>query len=250
MISVSIVSHGQRTLVAQAMQRMAECIKTEDIEVLITLNIDEPEPDWPAPYPFPITLMRNPLPKGFGANHNGAFQRAKGDWFCVMNPDILLMDDPFALLVATAERHGAALVAPCVVAPDGAQEDSIRKFPTPLGLLLKALLGRDGRYRCDPGSPPFAADWVGGMFMLFRSDTFRSVKGFDEGFFLYYEDVDICARLWKAGQRVFVCPQARVIHDAQRASHRNLRFLRWHINSLVRYLGKHWLRLPTRKERS
>ena len=82
------------------------------------------------------------------------------------------------------------------------------------------------------------------MFMLFRAEAFFRVGGFDEDFFLYYEDVDICTRLWKDGSRVLACPGAQVIHEARRASRRNVRYMRWHAASLLRYLGKYWLRLP------
>ena len=59
------------------------------------------------------------------------------------------------------------------------------------------------------------------MFMLVRSADYMAVGGFDEGFFLYYEDVDICARLWRSGRKVVICPEAIVVHDARRASRYN-----------------------------
>ena len=107
------------------------------------------------------------------------------------------------------------------------------------------MLGlNDGRYPFSVGDETFSANWVGGMFMLFRAEDYRRVGGFDEGFFLYYEDVDICTRLWATGSRVRACPKAQVIHNARRTSRRTLRYMGWHASSMVRYLGKHWLRFP------
>lgn len=80
--------------------------------------------------------------------------------------------------------------------------------------------------------------------MLFRANDFGAINGFDEKFFLYYEDVDICTRLWKANKRIELVLQASVIHKAQHMSHRNLRYLLWHLTSMVRYFLKHWLRFP------
>lgn len=80
--------------------------------------------------------------------------------------------------------------------------------------------------------------------MLFRSEDFRRLQGFDEKFFLYYEDVDICARAWKSGMKVLACPSVSVIHDAQRASRRNLQHMKWHAASMMRYFWKHAGRLP------
>jgi hypothetical protein len=82
-------------------------------------------------------------------------------------------------------------------------------------------------------------DWVAGMFMLFAKKTFERLNGFNERYFLYYEDVDICARLNLAGLKVMVNPAARVVHYAQHSSHRSLKYLRWHISSLYRFLTSH-----------
>jgi hypothetical protein len=84
------------------------------------------------------------------------------------------------------------------------------------------------------------------MFMLFQSKTFREIGGFDERYFLYYEDADICTRLWRQGRPVMIVPEAEVIHDAQRRSHRNLRYLKWHLGSMARYLWRYAGRLPRR----
>ena len=79
-------------------------------------------------------------------------------------------------------------------------------------------------------------DWIAGMFMAFHEDAFRAVRGFDERFFLYYEDVDICRRLRRAGYVVVYDPRSSVIHDARRASRRNVRLMAIHAASALRYL--------------
>jgi GT2 family glycosyltransferase len=77
------------------------------------------------------------------------------------------------------------------------------------------------------------------MFMLFRAETLRSMGGFDERYFLYYEDVDLCARLREAGYEVAVCTEASAIHAARRESRRNLRFAKWHLRSALRFFTSH-----------
>jgi GT2 family glycosyltransferase len=71
--------------------------------------------------------------------------------------------------------------------------------------------------------------------MLFRSEAFSAIGGFDEGYHLYIEDVDICTRLRLAGWTLRQCPGASVIHDARKQSHRSLKFTRWHIAGMLRY---------------
>jgi hypothetical protein len=243
-ISISVVSHGQGDLVSDVLADLARFSDSVRIEVILTRNIPERLPFAAGDLPYPVVMVENDLPKGFGANHNAAFRLKKREWFCVLNPDIRMLENPFSVLLEAIERQHAAVIAPAVLSPAGHVEDSIRRFPTPLSLAAK-MLGRGGeRYSFAVGDESFAADWVGGMFMLFRAEDYHRVGGFDEGFFLYYEDVDICTRLWKAGRSVLACPKAQVIHDARRASRRNLRYMGWHARSMGRYLCKHWLRMP------
>jgi len=247
-ISISIVSHGQGELVTQALADLARMANPESFEVILTKNIPEQLPFTTSDHPFPLRILQNEHPKGFGANHNAAFRQANGQFFCVMNPDIRIESDPFPALLDCLAETGAALVAPRVFSPKGSIEDSARHFPTPANLLAKALGRKDGAYRLPGENKNQQVDWIAGMFMLFKVQAYRDIGGFDEGFFLYYEDVDICVRLWKCGCRVVLCPATQVIHDARRSSRKNLRYLRWHLASLFRYLGKHWMRLPESKK--
>ncbi len=71
--------------------------------------------------------------------------------------------------------------------------------------------------------------------MLLPSEAFAAVGGFDERYHLYYEDVDLCARLRLAHRDVVLCPTVEILHDARRESHRNLRYLGWHVRSMLRF---------------
>src|SRR5690606_29874744 len=102
-------------------------------------------------------------------------------------------------------------------------------------LIAKALGLKDGRYAVRADDPSFFPEWVAGMFMLFRSDAYARLGGFDEKFFLYYEDVDICARIWRQGMKIIACPSATVTHDARRDSRKKLRYMYWHLKSMARY---------------
>lgn len=127
------------------------------------------------------------------------------------------------------------MVAPCVLGTDGSAEDSARHFPT-ITKILKKIFTKNWSSDYVLQDKPIDVDWAAGMFMLFPRNVFSQVNGFNQRYFLYYEDVDICARLHLAGLRVLVCPSARVVHHAQHSSHRNLKYLRWHVASLVKFL--------------
>jgi hypothetical protein len=239
MISVSIVSHGHGAMVDKLIQQLGAC--PEVGQIILTRNIPETSALQPT---GTLEIINNQAPAGFGANHNEAFKRCREPFFCVVNPDIELSENPLPGLLACLAGDGVALVAPLVFTPDGRVEDSIRHFPTLSSLFGKAVLGVDGRYIVVAGQEPFCPEWVAGMFMLFSCAGFKEVGGFDTGFFLYYEDVDICARLWKSGAKIVACPSVGVTHAAQRESHRKWCFLRRHLASMVRYFYKHLGRLP------
>lgn len=242
MIAVSIVSHGHGAMVSRLINQLLKFPEVE--QILVTFNVPEV---LELPNDARIRVLRNEQAKGFAANHNVAFGLCTKPFFCPLNPDIELSENPYPALLAAMRDGRVGMVAPRVDSVVGQHEDSWRRFPTVRSLLIKALGRGDGRYALPADESPFSPEWVAGMFMLFRSAAFQKLNGFDEGFFLYYEDVDICVRLSKAGFVLLACPAVRVVHDAQRDSHRNWRHLRWHLASMFRYFRKHWGRLP-RKE--
>lgn len=233
MVTVSIVSHGHGAMVERLVVQLLEC--PEATQIIVTRNIPELTEFSSCDR---VSIIENSMPKGFGANHNSAFSNCRSDFYCVLNPDICLLSNPFPMLLQEIMTTNCGVVAPAVLGVKGDLEDSIRHFPTPYSLLAKLLCLSDGCYSYDFGGIAFDVDWVGGMFMLFRSDLFSRLHGFDEGYFLYYEDVDICARIWKSNSRVVACPAISVIHNAHRASRRNWQHMRWHLNSMLRYFYK------------
>jgi len=244
MITVSIVSHQHGVMVTQLLNQLL--LFPEVTKVILTLNVNE---ELDSPISDRLVIIRNQLPKGFGANHNAAFQACDTTYFCVLNPDVVLATSPFPTLLKQFSDPQVALVGPLVVAPDGRVEDSIRTFPTPLSLLLKAVGLSEGRYSVTYGQDNLAPDWIAGMFMLFRSNSFASLNGFDERFFLYYEDVDICARIWRSSLKIVACPSVKIVHDARRHSRTLWRYRRWHLRSLVLYLTRYAGQHPRRARR-
>ena len=233
-ISVSVVSHGQIDLIKNLLNDINAFCQESSIELILTLNIEENLPFATDNFVFPINVIRNTSPLGFAANHNQAFSRSTGQFFCVVNPDIRLNEDPFPALLSSLQDSTVGVVAPLVVSNSGYIEDSARVFPTPFKIICKAFGGcKRSDYLIK--SESIYPDWVGGMFMLFPRGVFNKLNGFNERFFLYYEDVDLCARLRLQGYQVVLCPSTKVIHEAQRSSHKSLKYLSWHIASMLRF---------------
>lgn len=232
-ITVSVVSHGQNALVNRLLSDLAEHCAS-GLEVILTQNILDPVPLDASAQAHRFEIITNSQPKGFGANHNSAFARSSADAFFVVNPDVRLFGDPFASLASRLGGHVGA-VGPIVLSPGGAVEDSARRFPTVANLLRKLALGTEGTdYPTDKG--PVEVEWLAGMFIGFEREAYERVAGFDERYFLYYEDVDICRRLRGHGYKVLYDPTVSIVHEARRASRTDPRLMRIHAASILRYL--------------
>ncbi len=231
MITVSIVSHLQAALVGNLLCDIAS-LGRKDLRVVVTLNLPE---EAPADAGLPVEIIRNAVRLGFGANHNQALRRSRDEVFCILNPDVRLPSDPFPALLEALRDERVGLVAPRVANSDGDIENSARRFPTFSSLAAKAL-GTVAPLDYGDDASPVSPDWVAGMFMLAKRSAWESVGGFDERYFLYYEDVDLCRRLRGKGFDIRLVPAARIVHDARRSSHRNPRYLRWHLASIARFL--------------
>lgn len=237
-MTLSIVSHGHMRYVCRLLADIARFDRT-DIEVILTLNLPEDVLFDIDACPFRVKLLKNTSPKGFAANHNCAFSLSRGDNFVILNPDIRLIDDPFDPLLVMLERNRNCIVAPLIVNETGMVEDSARKFPTPY-FLLKKVAGKVFKFTVP--SDVLAArdellmpDWVAGMFIVVPRMIYEKLRGLSEYYFLYYEDVDFCARARLAGCEILVNRQVKVVHEAQRDSHRKARYMLWHMKSAAKF---------------
>ena len=212
-VTLSVISHCQAHLVNTLFRSLAKhCEAT--VEVTLTLNLPETLPFDPAAMPFKVRVIRNPQPKGFGDNHNAAFASGCSGYFCVINPDIQLSENPFPALIETLNNPQVGVVAPLTLDSQRKVADSVRKFPTVLSILGKVIHKKTAPDYVITGDVLYP-DWVAGMFMLFRCDVFDELR--------------------LAGYLTALCPGVSVIHDAQRTSHRSFRYLKWHLSSMLRF---------------
>ena len=224
LVTVSIVSHGQMDLIRPLLEQLDRFSSGMVDKVVLTINVPEADVLGNTTFRFPIERIENALPKGFGANHNQAFQRCSTPWFLVLNPDIRFDRDVLAPLIAEAAPD-SGLLTPRILEPGKAEPEQHRAIITPLEILTRR---RPGYVR------PSVPDWIPGLFMLFRAEAYAAVGGFDERFFMYGEDFDICARTRLAGWRLQVGEDLLALHDARRASHGSLGHLWWHLQSLLK----------------
>ena len=221
-------------LVTELLKDLSTNCKNTKLFVIVTLNIPEKISQSLHQFPFPILLLHNSNSIGFGENHNRAFKHSKTKYFCVINPDVRLASDIFPTLIEELNDLSNGVIAPLIVDGKNHIEDSARKFPTPFKILCKAT-GRCRGSDYQVGINSLKPDWVGGMFMMFRRDTYAKLGGFDQKFYLYYEDVDLCARMRLMGLQVVMNPNVRATHLARRSSHSSVAYSLMHIRSMARF---------------
>lgn len=279
-VVISIVSHGHGALVLRLLGQLVGLPAGSVAGVVLTLNaaesndaaqIDAAMADKALAKKLNLQVLRNAHPRGFGANHNQAFKAAGQCFgaantgvFCVMNPDIELMNgsvgallgapsngpqgkklhelaktevktNVVTALVAALGQAGVGLAYPVQVDATDQWLDFERALATPHAIFLRRLGFGFGFELGGVGGLPGQRlpDWVSGAVMAFRADVFAKLGGFDERYFMYCEDVDICLRLQLAGYTLKKA-NVSVVHHAQRRTLTNFKHLAWHVRSLLR----------------
>lgn len=190
---------------------------------------------------------------GFGAACNLGVSRARGEYLLFLNPDVVVESDAVQqLFQALSGRPKAGIAIGRLSGPDGAIHAACRRFPTPARLLFshgsilyRLFRARRGDYILPDYERVTSVDWGTAALMMISNRWFEKLSGFDESFFMYLEDTDLCYRLNQAGGDVVYVPQARGVH-LWGYSTRLYRFRRilWHHRSLWRYFVKHHRTLP------
>lgn len=195
---------------------------------------------------------------GFGAGNNLAFAQAQGEYLMASNPDLAYFAGEMEKLVAYADAHPeAGILAPRLNNPNGTLQRNFHRFPSLLTpVYRRTFLGRTRWGRCaldafhmrevEVPAEPIDVDGSYGAALLLRRGMLDEVGAFDERYFMYFEDVDLCRRAWAGGWKVRYVPHAALVHYHQRES--DVRFpwqilksrtVRAHIASAVKYFWKY-----------
>lgn len=206
-----------------------------------------------------VTLIRTGANLGYGGAHNIGLAGARDGWVVLANPDLRWEPEALDTLLDAAERwpRGAAF-GPAILDADGALYPSARELPTLARGVGHVLCGWwwpanpwTAAYRRERAEPvEGAVGWLSGSCLLLPAEAFHSVGGFDPAYFMYFEDVDLCARLGRAGWLCVYVPTAVVVHEGGHATRRAGPAMRAaHHRSAYRYLsGQYtgWQRAPLR----
>jgi GT2 family glycosyltransferase len=172
---------------------------------------------------------------GFGGGHNLLAAHSSSPALCFVNPDVVATQrDVFARLLGALEDPAVAVAGPLLRTPDGAPQ---RWDHGELRGLRARIANGAGHAHWQPRTARTEAAWVSGAFLLVRRSAFADAGGFDDGFFLYKEEEDLCLRIRQAGGRVLYCPDAEAQHVGSVVAKRDAQRL---AASVDRYRAKHY----------
>jgi len=244
-VAAVVVSHGN----ARELERLLPALTPQVDELVVVANV----PGSVGGLTAPARLIENPRPLGFAANVNLGIRETDAELVCAVNPDTVPRSDAVAVLREFVERTPRCGIAgPQLVHPDGSWQPSRRRFPTVGGTLVRRTPIRrvvepsPSHYLLDERpAEPVEADWMLGAFLVLRRSMLDELSGFDEGFRLYGEDIDLCYRAAKAGWERWYVPAAIVEHAYAAVTDRRFftRRTLWHWRGILRFVRKHPERL-------
>jgi N-acetylglucosaminyl-diphospho-decaprenol L-rhamnosyltransferase len=248
-VSAVVISHGH----ADELERSLPALAPQVDELLLIANIPN---SVPARLPDGVRVLENAKPLSFSANANLGTESTTHELVLIANPDAIPDPDAVAVLRGFVESHPRCAVAgPKMLYSDGSWQASRRSFPTvgatlvrrtPLRLLFPPLRWQRKHYLLDDRpTEPVQTDTMLGAFLLMRRAMLDEIGGWDPGYRMYCEDIDLNYRAAKAGWERWYVPAAVVRHEY--AAVIDKRFLTrhtlWHARAMLRFLRKHPERL-------
>ena len=244
-LSVTIVAYENKQDVLQAVKSIEECTISTSKHIYIVDNsvpsIFEKE-DFSA-YPD-VEVMAMPMNLGFGHGHNQVLPKLNSNFHAIVNPDIILKEDSFPILINFLKEHNASIVAPKLITPNGEMQKAYRHYPTVIDMFLRMFVKKGFEKRKNyhtldymDYTKAFQVPFIQGSFLVMKTEIFKELNGFDERFFMYMEDADLCRRA-NAIAPVYYCPDTCVIHKWEKGSHKSKTLFMHHISSMCKYFLK------------
>ncbi len=254
-VSIIIVATNEIALLRTCIRSITHLSTTIPFELIV---IDNASNDTTHIYlkrlrvSFPLRILTNTSRVGFAANCNKGIHSASGKYFFLLNPDTRLYPDTMDVLFHFMEHHvSVGICAPQLINVDGSLQFSCRRFPTWKSFLFRRTLLRDffsntpiNDYHLMKDANHTLTqkvDWVLGGCMFIRKKMIEKIGPFDNTFFLYVDDIDMCYRAWKAKWEVWYVPITRALHHHMAKSDKALcnKYSLYHLQSVAHFVIKH-----------
>lgn len=210
MFSVIIVNYNTKNLLKNCLNSIFEKINNNDFEIIIVDNNSQDGSIEMLKNNFisKIKLIENKENFGFGTANNIGANIAKGDYLFFLNSDIVVKKNILKNIEKVLKNKNIGAISPRLVLQNMEnQEHAYGDFP----LLLNLFFGKLKRKAKDEKNIIYT-DWISGAALVIRRNIFKSIGGFDENFFMYFEDIDLCKRVKKEGYIIAVCKDILIVH--------------------------------------
>jgi GT2 family glycosyltransferase len=250
MITISIVIYNNNR---KELQSLINCITDDNVEFIYVVDNSSSDnlKTFVCDLHRKIIYIQGQGNIGYGAGHNIAIKKsiAQGaKYHLVLNPDIVFERGVIEkLLEFMDENYTIGLVMPKILYPNGNIQYLCKLLPTPADLIFRRFFAftswtkkRKERYELQAMNYEqvhFDIPSLSGCFMLFRTEVLEKIMGFDELYFLYMEDIDLCRRAHQVSKTAFY-PSVSVVHNYAKGSYKNYKLLRYHIYSAIKYFNK------------
>ncbi len=183
---------------------------------------------------------------GFGKGHNSILHKltSENKYHLILNPDVRFHPEILEKLVLKMESNESfSMIAPRVLNSNNELLYTARRYPSLFELIFRFLgifkkFTIRGEYKNQNHKQSFSPDFVQGSFMLFKTEDLLRLEGFDERYFMYMEDVDICRKIDLSGKRKLYFPATEIIHTHRKGSSKEFRLFFIHISSIIKYFIK------------
>lgn len=232
------------------LKRLIDCVMESPIEKLYIIDNSSNDELREFVYGNPRIHYIHSLNFGYGSGHNVAINKSieeVAEYHIILNPDVYWVEDVVKDLTHYMQTHGdCGLIMPQVLYPSGEIQYLCKLIPTPLNLLVRRFIPiKKWRNKLDYN---YEMHWTGydkiievpvlsGCFMMLRGSVLKKIKGFDERFFMYAEDVDLCRRIGEVSSTIFY-PKVSIYHEYAKGSYHNGKLMKIHIKSIIKYFNK------------
>jgi N-acetylglucosaminyl-diphospho-decaprenol L-rhamnosyltransferase len=231
-LSIVILCWNDLKVIADCLASIYSGTHATDFEVIVSDNgstdgsLEFIRKDYPQ-----VRLIENGRNLRFAKGNNVAIRASHGEYVLILNPDTIIHDGTLDKLTVFANSHPEAGAFGCkVLNSDGSIQECVRPLPTvrsewcaALGLGALAYLSEwfhPGVYTHWKGDTERTVGWLAGCFILVRGDLLKRLGGFDEQFFYYFEDTDLCWRIWDSGNSILYTPSVAITHLGGQSTNR------------------------------
>jgi len=253
-LSIIIVNYNVKAFLQNCLLSIKKATEKIDSEIIVVDNASDDGSIELIKKNFEdVILIESPVNLGFSKANNLGLKISQGKYICLINPDTIVEENTFEVMINFMENHPDVGLAGCkILNPDGTFQLACRRsFPTPWVAFTKII----GLSKLFPKSKLFAkynltyldenqsyeVDAVSGSFMFLRRDVYEKIGGLDETFFMYGEDLDYCYRVKQAGYKVYYVHSTQIIHFKGESTKRsNIDELKHFYDAMRLFVRKHF----------